>query len=69
MINNAIKHAMMELSSGVRSGRFRESGQNYALKESSLDFWILQEFNNRQVKTIAYINHYGNVFDSAMVDE
>ena len=66
---DAINHAIIELSSGIRSGRFREGGTNYALREVSLDFWLLQEFNNRQGKTIAYINHYGNDFKSSMVDE
>ena len=62
MFDSIINHAITDLSPGIRAERFRDNGHDYSLRETSLDFWILQEYNNRQAHTIAYINHYGNDF-------
>ena len=62
MFDSIIEHAITDLHNGIRAERFRENGHDYSLRETSLDFWLLQEYNNRQPKTIAYINHYGDQF-------
>lgn len=62
MFDSIIERVITDLHNGIRAERFRDNGQDYSLRETSLDFWLLQEYNNRQPKTIAYINHYGDQF-------
>jgi hypothetical protein len=62
MFDSIIEHAITDIAHGIRAERFRDNGHDYSLRETSLDFWLLQEYNNRQPKTIAYINHYGDQF-------
>jgi hypothetical protein len=68
MFDSIIEREITDLSHGIRSERFRENGNDYSLRETSLDFWVLQKYNNRQAHTIAYINHYGDLFQSSYAD-
>ena len=69
--NQAINIALQELASGVRSGRFKTNGGDYAFRETALDFWVLQQWyaSTRTGETIAFINHYGSEYAATMKGE